>query len=109
MVRHRPNERELARELEELREQYPKLEDDQLFVAWFLRAFVTENIEDAVGALCGGAGDKGVDAILIDDRARIVFLTQGKYHKRLLAHTEPRPAVKAFAHLASTLTGEQKE
>lgn len=96
---------DLRRELQEFRERYHALGDDELFVLWFLRAFVTEREADAAAALCGGAGDKSVDAVLIDDPARIVFLVQGKYRKDLGAKAEKRTDVTAFAQLAVDLTG----
>jgi hypothetical protein len=96
---------DLRRELQEFRERYHALGDDELFVLWFLRAFVTESEADAAAALCGGAGDKSVDAVLVDDPARIVFLVQGKYRKDLGAKAEKRTDVTAFAQLAVDLAG----
>ena len=96
--------RDLRREVDEFRERYHTL-GDELFVLWFLRAFVTESEVDAAAAVCGGAGDKSVDAVLIDDPARIVFLVQGKYRKDLGAKAEKRTDVTAFAQLAVDLTG----
>jgi hypothetical protein len=61
------------------------------------RAFVTDSQTDAAAALCGGAGDKSVDAVLVDDAARIVFLVQGKYRKDLSTKPEVRNDVTAFA------------
>lgn len=96
---------DLRRELGEFRERYPALKDDELFVLWFLRAFVTENEAEAAAALCGGAGDKSTDAVYLDDAARIVFLVQGKYRKDLGAKSEKRSDVTAFAQLAVDLMG----
>lgn len=101
----RLGEADLRRELDEFRERYHSLKDDELFVLWFLRAFVTENEADAAAALCGGSGDKSVDAVFVDDAARIVFLVQGKYRKDLGAKTEKRSDVTAFAQLAVDVTG----
>lgn len=101
-------EQDLRRELGEFRDRYPKLADDELFVLWFLRAFVTESDSDATAALCGGARDKGVDAVLIDDPARIVFLVQGKYRKEIAAKAEHRGDVTGFAQLAADLCGDAK-
>ena len=47
----RLSEHDLRRELHEYRERYPKLADDEFFVLWFPRAFVTETDEDAASAL----------------------------------------------------------
>jgi hypothetical protein len=96
---------DLRRELDEFRERFHALGDDELFVLWFLRAFVTDGEADAAAALCGGAGDKSVDAVFIDDPARIVFLVQGKYRKDLGAKGEKRNDVAGFAQLAVDLTG----
>jgi hypothetical protein len=101
-------EHDLRRELSEYRDRYPKLGDDELFVLWFLRAFVTESEEDAASALSGGPRDKSVDAVLIDESARIVFIVQGKYRKALSKKSEHRGDVIGFAQLAPGIYGDSK-
>jgi len=108
MATPRLSEKDLQRELGEYRDRYPKLGDDELFVLWFLRAFVTESESDAAAALCGGPRDKGVDAVLIDDPARIVFVVQGKYRKELAVKAEHRGDVAGFAQLAVDVCGDSK-
>jgi len=97
---------DLRRELADFRDRYPKLAPDELFVLWFLRAFVAEDEGAAVSAVCGGPRDKGVDAVLIDDPARIVFVVQGKYRQKVAVKTEHRGDVAGFAQLAVDLCGE---
>lgn len=97
---------DLKRELADFKDRYPKLGDDELFVLWFLRAFVAEDEDVALSALCGGPRDKGVDAVLIDEPARIVFVLQGKYRQKLGAKTEGRSDVAGFAQLATALCGD---
>src|SRR3990172_12899796 len=109
MISSKCTEKDLARELAEFRDQFPKLHDDQLFVLWFLRAFVTEDIDEAKKGLCGGSADKGVDAVLIDDSAKVVFVTQGKYRQRVGAKAESRSDVMSFAQLARDMTGDGKD
>jgi hypothetical protein len=99
-------EADLHRELQEFKERYPKLADDDLFVLWFLRAFVAEDEDSAVAALCGGPRDKGADAVLIDDPARIVFIVQGKYRHKVAAKAEHRGDVIGFAQLAADVCGD---
>ncbi|HYP66685.1 MAG TPA: AIPR family protein [Thiobacillaceae bacterium] len=106
MVATVPNEKDLQRELSEYHERYPKLGDDELFVLWFLRAFVSDSDTDAEESLCGGSRDKGVDAVMIDDPARIIFIVQGKYRKLVAAKSEQRGDVAGFAQLAVDLTGD---
>src|SRR5438046_8969866 len=108
MATPRLSEKDLHRELGEYRDRYPKLGDDELFVLWFLRAFVTESESDAAAALCGGPSDKGIDAVLIDDPARIVFVAQGKYRKEIAAKTEHRADVTGFAQLAVQVRRDSK-
>ena len=43
-----PTENDLRDQLNELRDHFPKLKDDELFLVWFLRAFITESEDDAV-------------------------------------------------------------
>jgi hypothetical protein len=101
-----PSEIDLRRELADFHDRYPKLGDDELFVLWFLRAFVTDDESIATSALCGGPRDKGVDAVLIDDLARIVFVVQGKYRQKVVAKTEHRGDVAGFAQLAMGVCGD---
>jgi len=103
MVRPPLTEQNLKRELAYFREKFPSLHDDELFVVWFLRAFVTEDEETAAKSLTGVGGDKGLDAILIDDAAKIVFVVQGKYRQKFNQKNEVRSDVLGFANLAYQL------
>jgi hypothetical protein len=98
--------RDLRRELGDYHERYPKLSDDELFIVWFLRAFVTDSDGEAAAALCGGSRDKGVDAVVIDDAARVVFVVQGKYRHELSNKTEHRGDVIGFAQLATNICSD---
>lgn len=106
MATARLTETDLRREISEFRDRYPKLGDDELFVLFFLRAFVAEDEPAAAAGLCGGPRDKGVDAVLIDDPARIVFVVQGKYRQKVAAKNEHRGDVAGFAQLAVNLCGD---
>lgn len=97
-------ETDLQHQLNDLRERYPKLKDDELFVAWFMQCFVTDTERQGVDALVGASHDKGLDALYIDSGAKKVFLIQGKYHQKIFGGTEKRSDVMAFAHLAGSLT-----
>jgi hypothetical protein len=103
MVRPPLTEQNLKRELAYFREKFPSLHDDELFVVWFLRAFVTEDEETAAKSLTGVGGDKGLDAIVIDDAAKIVFVVQGKYRQKFNQKNEVRGDVLGFANLAYQL------
>src|SRR5258708_25378676 len=89
----------LEQEVKDFRDRFPRLADDQLFVVWFLRAFVTEIETDAADSLCGGSGDKNIDAILIDDAAKLVFVVQGKYRNAPATRTKKPNHLRAFAPL----------
>ena len=102
-------ESDLRKELGELRDRFPKLPDDELFVAWFLRAFITEHEDEAMESLTGTTGDKGIDALFIDEPSRIVFIIQGKYRQKLGVKQESRQDVLAFAQLAATLFGNHAD
>src|SRR5205807_2287978 len=78
--------------------------DDELFLVWFLRAYVTESDDLAANAVVGESRDKGVDGLLIDDGARAVFVCQAKYRQTLNGVSEKRTDVMAFAELAHRLT-----
>ena len=100
---------DLKREIDDLKDRNPRLELHELFVAWFLRAFVTADEQSAINGLCGGARDKDSDAILIDDNSRQVFIVQGKYRGKIMEHSEKRPDVMSFANLSADLSGDDKQ
>ena len=95
---------DLRLQLEDLQSRYPKLSDDEAFTAWFLRAYVTEDEEAAVEALTGASRDKGLDAILFDDRSRCIFLVQTKLRQGINTKSEPRDALLSFAQLPGELS-----
>jgi len=89
--------------IEDIGSRFPSFSDDDRFVVWFFRAYVTESEERAAEAVAGGSRDKGIDGLLIDDAARMVFLVQAKYRKKLAAKAEKRDDVVAFASTVSQL------
>ncbi len=98
---------DLKLQVKEIGETYPALKDDNLFVLWFLRAYIADDFDEAAKAITGGAKDKGIDAVLIDDRARATYVVQGKYRQQLLEVPEKRPDVMMFAELANYLYGDR--
>ena len=98
---------DLKRELKDWEARFPRLKEDELFVAWFIRAFVVEEETEAVKSLTGGSGDKDADAVFIDERAKIVFIVQGKYRNDIWEKAESRRDVKSFAELAPDLCGDK--
>lgn len=98
---------DLTREIHEWQERYPRLKDDELFVAWFLRAYVVDDESQSVAALSGGSGDKDADAVYLDEQNKIVFIVQSKYRKELWGKAESRSDVKSFAELAQDLCGDE--
>lgn len=99
-------ERDLKAELEDMRERYRSLKDDELFVAWFMKCFITDTEAEAVAALVGGSRDKSLDAIYIDEAARKVFMVQGKYRQKANSGMEKRNDVLAFADLARSFSDD---
>ncbi|MGH2655923.1 MAG: AIPR family protein [Actinomycetota bacterium] len=83
----------------ELEEDFPHHAPDDLFLIWFLYAYLVEDITIADAAVSGAPNDKGIDAVLIDDRARRAFVIQGKYHQSS-SKLEKRPDVISFAELS---------
>jgi hypothetical protein len=103
------NESDLNKEVDEFREAYPKLEDDQLFVLWYLRAAISDSPHRSLEALIGGPDDKGVDAILIDEDLKAIYVVQGKYRTKIGKKGEGRNDVTSFANLAQIISGSSEE
>jgi hypothetical protein len=106
---HTPNLADLQAEVSLLGREFHTLRDDDLFVLWFVFAFIAGSKDDAAASLTGPSGEKGIDAIHIDHNAELVTLVQGKYRKRLMSNSESRAHVIAFASLARQLAGDQEE
>jgi len=99
---------ELKKAVQEFQDNHPELSLDNAFVGWFLGAFYVKNEDEAMGALIGGARDKGIDAVYIDRESKSVFVVQGKYHQGPKATTEPRSDVIALGQIGETLLLENK-
>src|SRR5437016_1873447 len=91
----------LKSEIEELQRQYPALKEEDIFLVWFLRAYVTEDVDLAANAVTNGPKDKGIDAVFMDDSSRCVFVVQRKYRPKPTVKSESRQDVTGFAQLAS--------
>jgi hypothetical protein len=98
---------DLKKEVLEIRDRNPQLSLDNAFVAWFLRAFITDSEESAVASLKGGARDKGIDAVYVDHDSRVVFILQGKYHQKANPPTEKRSDVIALGDLGRVLLSDE--
>jgi hypothetical protein len=99
---------DLKKEVLEIRDRNPNLTGDSAFVAWFLRAFITEDEKQAIESLTGQAGDKSSDAVYIDHDNRIVFVVQGKYHLHNHAN-EPRSHLIALSSLGRSIAADRLE
>jgi hypothetical protein len=98
---------DLREELSELGSRFRNLSENDLFVLWFLLAYLVEDEDVAARGLVGGSGDKSVDAVVIDDRASIVFLIQGKFRLSINQKSEQRSDVISFADLGPVLWGDR--
>jgi len=100
------NKADLDRELKQLGDRHPRLKDDDLFVAWFVRALSTEKESTAVEALTGPSGEKNLDAVLIDEDNDLVTLVQGKYRHAIMKSSEKPEQVMDFAQRAHDLAAD---
>lgn len=91
---------DLKTTIEDVPTRYLPLSPDDLFVLWFLRAYVTDNEDRAAEAVAGGSRDKGIDGLFIDDAAKAVFVVQAKYRKTLGKKLEKLADVTSFAEKA---------
>jgi hypothetical protein len=100
---------DLENQVVELEQHRPGHKRPDLFVAWILKALVSENEDEVFRALTNSSNDKDLDAVYIDHRARTVILVQGKYRiKGFAKHAENRPDVISFATWAGILNGPKK-
>ena len=90
----------LKDELNQLRKKNTQLKEDAAFVLWFLQAYLVDSLEQAKKALTGDTGDKNIDAIYIDDKAKQVHIIQGKL-RQSETKKEKRNDVLSFADLCN--------
>ncbi len=100
-MKRRISIKDIQDEIAQIRKTHPKLRDDSAFVLWFLRAFLADSETAALESLTGDTSDKGIDAILIDRRAKQVHVVQGKFHQSLGEYSERRNDVLGFADLGT--------
>src|SRR5437879_5594694 len=93
----------LEGQIRELEQRFPHLSREDRFVLWFQIAGIVGTEEPASKSLTGGAKDKGIDAIFIDDAAKSVFITQGKYRSGKSPKSESRNDVLALARIAQII------
>src|SRR5687768_5209004 len=98
--------RALRKEVDEVLSANPHLSADDAFVVWFVRGFLTADMQLALAALTGGAGDKSADAIYIDAKLAVVSIVQGKYQTGVKPAPAKRPDILALAHTGRSLLHE---
>ncbi len=93
---------ELKNEIALIRKRYPAFKDDSAFVFWFLHAYLTDKEDVAKHALTGKeggrGGEKNIDAIFVDEKAKQCNIIQGKFHTSE-GCSEKRNDVLSFADL----------
>jgi hypothetical protein len=97
----------LQSEIAEVRDQLGSVSDEDAFCAWFVWAYLVDQIDEVNRSLTGATNDKGLDAVIIDDNLQRAFVVQSKFRQSIMERAEPRNDVVGLAALASLLTGER--
>jgi hypothetical protein len=95
---------DLKKEVVGFRDAY-NLRDDDAFVIWFLRAYVVDDDARARAALTDDNAERAIDAIHIDDSARVVHMVQGKFHTAINKASDKAADVGEFVDWAKLLYG----
>ena len=90
-------------------EKSHNLQADDAFVVWFLRAYILDDEARAIEALTGDSDERAIDAIHIDDSAKVVHIVQGKFHGKIGKHTDAAASVDQFTAWAGRLYGAQTQ
>lgn len=101
----------IAKQLNELQREHPGLANsrDNLFVLWFLRAYIVgEEDKNIAGSIVGASKDGGFDAVHIDPRSQIVHLVQAKYRKSFGSKPEPTVEIDRFISDCESLYSEDR-
>lgn len=65
-------------------------------LAWFLESVWRLDPEDVISAICDGPGDKGIDAIYVDDDAAEITVFQSKWRKSPFTAVQGDADLKQF-------------
>jgi AIPR protein len=96
---------DLQEQLNEFKKAF-RLRDDDAFVAWFMRAYIVDSDVTAKDSLTGDSGERGVDAVYIDDSVRTIHIVQGKCHDGIHQARDSSKALTDFAGWAEILYGQ---
>ena len=69
-------------------------------LAWFLEAVWKLEPEDVIDAICDGSGDKGIDALYVDEDAAEITVFQSKLRNDPKKSTQGDNELKAFVGIA---------
>jgi hypothetical protein len=97
--------KDIKDEVEQIKRRNPSLREDAAFAYLFLKAYLVETDDEAKKSLTGVTGDKGVDAVFIDDRQKQISLIQSKFHQSE-GFREKRNDVLALADLTNIIWGD---
>lgn len=75
-------------------------------LAWFLQRVWRVDPEEIDTAICDGGGDKGIDAILVDEDGKDIVVLQGK-HRESARVTQGDGDLKAFVGVAPYFAGPE--
>ena len=94
--------------LEEIKEPYYQqnyYNDGQRFVAWYLLNIHLRDMNQAKDDITDGAGDKQIDAIVVDDDKQTIFIIQGKFIGTLSVDVEPvREVISSWIQLRDLIS-----
>jgi hypothetical protein len=98
----------LRDEIIQLKKKNLNIAEDGIFVMWFLQAYLVDNLSMAKESLTGHKGDKNIDAIYIDERAKQVHIIQGKY-RNSINKNEKKNDILAFSELTDIAYRKQSD
>lgn len=75
-------------------------------LAWFIENVMREDPDAVEDAICDGGGDKGIDAILLDDDGNEIYVLQAK-HRRNSNSTQGDADLRGFVGVATYFDGPE--
>lgn len=100
----------IATKIGELAQEHPGLakSKDNLFVLWFLEAYVFgRGADNTARHICGATKDGGFDAIAVDSQSRMVHVVQGKL--RQFGKAEPTGEIDKFVRDCADLCASDRD
>ncbi|HEY9188971.1 MAG TPA: AIPR family protein [Ignavibacteria bacterium] len=97
----------ILRDIKEIYYQQNYSNDDERFIAWYLKKVYLKSDVEAKYAITDGMNDKGIDAVLIDEEKKQIIIIQGKFYNSSIDHEPLQEILSSWVQIQDLQTLQQ--